>query len=196
MELPHLYGLMLYPMQQVEQPHVWQLMYLFVVADGMATFVTGWCYCHCGRWNGHWLEYFQGRSYHLGGRCYGHWVIIFNFSSVLLTRTSSHVWGRWYLPMFLFGDGLLTLINIDSLISLERFCSSLPTILKLLSGVEWPVMLLWSNIGEGAFRCSLNSTYTNKIGCYGKVNIFLYTTWSPCQVDWWKLVIQEKNLFC
>ena len=25
----------------------------------------------------------------------------FNFSSVLLTRTSSHIWGRWYLPMFL-----------------------------------------------------------------------------------------------
>ena len=80
----------------------------------------------------------------------------FNFSSVLLTRTSSHIWGRWYLPMFLFRDGLLTLMNIDSLISLERFCSSLPTTVKLLIVVEWPEMLLWSNMGEGAFRCSLN----------------------------------------
>ena len=35
--------------------------------------------------------------------------------------------------MFLFRDGLLTLMNIDSLISLERFCSSLPTMLVKLS---------------------------------------------------------------
>ena len=38
--------------------------------------------------------------------------------------------------MFLFRDGLLTLINIDSFISLERFCSSLPTTVKLLIVVE------------------------------------------------------------
>ena len=82
--------------------------------------------------------------------------LYFILSSVVLTRTSSHTWGRWYLPMFLFRDGLLTLIYIDSLINLERPCSSLPTILKLLIVVEWPVMLQWSYIGEGAFRCSLN----------------------------------------
>ena len=80
----------------------------------------------------------------------------FSLHSMLLIRTSSHMWGRWYLPMFLFRDGLLTLMNIDSLISLERFCSSLPTMLKLSSVVEWPVVLLWSWIGEGTFRCSLN----------------------------------------
>ena len=73
--------------------------------------------------------------------------LYFIFSSVVLTRTSSHTWGRWYLPMFLFRDGLLTLMYIDSFINLERLCSSLPTILKLLSVVEWPVMLLWSYIG-------------------------------------------------
>ena len=56
----------------------------------------------------------------------------FSFSSMLLIRTSSHTCGRWYLPMFLLRDGLLTLMNIDSFISLERLCSSLPTILKLL----------------------------------------------------------------
>ena len=62
--------------------------------------------------------------------------LYFIFSSVVLTRTSSHTWGRWYLPMFLFRDGLLTLIYTDSFINLERLCSSLPTILKLLSVVE------------------------------------------------------------
>ena len=55
-----------------------------------------------------------------------------SLSSMLFIRTSSHTCGRWYLPMFLFRDGLLTVMNIDSFISLERFCSSLPTILKLL----------------------------------------------------------------
>ena len=34
-----------------------------------------------------------------------------SLSSVLLIRTSSHTCGRWYLPMFLFRDGLLTLIE-------------------------------------------------------------------------------------
>ena len=33
-----------------------------------------------------------------------------NLSSEMLCRTSSHMCGRWYLPMFLFRDGLLTLI--------------------------------------------------------------------------------------
>ena len=55
-----------------------------------------------------------------------------SLSSMLFIGTSSHTCGRWYLPMFLFKDGLLTLMNIDSFISLERFFSSLPTILKLL----------------------------------------------------------------
>ena len=40
-----------------------------------------------------------------------------SLSSMLFIRTSSHTCGRWYLPMFLFRDGLLTLMNIDSFIS-------------------------------------------------------------------------------
>ena len=83
-------------------------------------------------------------------RCY------FNFSSEVLTRTSSHMWGRWYLPMFLLRDGLLTLMYNASLIVLLRFWSSLPTILKLSIVTWWPLMLLWSNIGECTFWCSLN----------------------------------------
>ena len=41
-----------------------------------------------------------------------------SFSSMLLIRTSSHTCCRWYLPMFLLRDGLLTLMNIDSFINL------------------------------------------------------------------------------
>ena len=120
-------------------------------------FISGRCYCHMmlwkmlyhitvcnntlywqvllpsGRWNSHYrvvvkyqlvdvitrwqMEWPQGQSY-------------FNLSSEVLRRTSSHMCGRWYLPMFLFRDGLLTLINNASFIKLLRFWSSLPTMLK------------------------------------------------------------------
>ena len=118
-----------------------------------------------GRWNNHfWLMLLPWQMllpYRLdrSGRCYCHigwrgrqmllplWQMLLplghylSFSSVLLIRTSSHIWGRWYLPMFLLRDGLLTLMNIDSFISLGRFCSSLPTILKLFKVMLWPEML-------------------------------------------------------
>ena len=44
------------------------------------------------------------------GWCYATRVIYFNFSSGMLFRTPSHMWGRWYLPIFLLRDGLFTLI--------------------------------------------------------------------------------------
>ena len=53
------------------------------------------------------------------GRCYyqvvdgiatGQFIISCFFSSQVLNRASSQMCGRWYLPMFLFRDGLLTLI--------------------------------------------------------------------------------------
>ena len=83
-------------------------------------------------------------------------VNYFNLSSGVLNRTSSHTCGRWYLPMFLLRDGSLTLMYRASFIILIRFWSSLPTMLKLFMVILRPVMLKWSNIGEGAFRCSLN----------------------------------------
>ena len=75
-------------------------------------------------------------------------VFYFIFGSELLRRTSSQTCGRWYLPTFLFRDGLLTFMYIDSFMNLKRLGSSLPTILKLSSVVLWPVMLKWSNIGN------------------------------------------------
>ena len=74
----------------------------------------------------------------------------------MLNRTLSHICGRWYLPMFLFRDGLLTLIYRASLMVLMRFWSSPPTILKLSMVTVWPEMWKWSCIGEGGLRCSLN----------------------------------------
>ena len=52
------------------------------------------------------------------GRCYCHWwlmelpqvSIYFNLGSEMLSRTSSQICDRWYLPMFLFRDGLFTLM--------------------------------------------------------------------------------------
>ena len=44
----------------------------------------------------------------------------------MLNRTSSHICDRWYLPVFLLRDGLLTLMCSTSFIALLRFWSSLP----------------------------------------------------------------------
>ena len=82
--------------------------------------------------------------------------VLFSLSSEVLNRASSHIWGRWYIPMFLFRDGLLTHIYNASFIVLMRFWSSLPTMLKYSIVVVWPVVLKWSYIWDGAFWCSLN----------------------------------------
>ena len=85
----------------------------------------------------------DGIAYHGGCRgidiCYSHkwqmeWPLgqfSFNLSSGMLNRTSCHMCDRWYLPIFLLRDGLLTLIYKASLMVLMRFWSFLPTILKL-----------------------------------------------------------------
>ena len=106
----------------------------------------------------------------------------FSFNSDVVCRTSSHIWGRWYLPMFLFRDGSLTLMNKASFIALVRFWSSLPTIVKLLMLILWPEMLQWSNIGEGAFWCSLNLSaniladspmYSSVHPCWLHLNLYM-----------------------
>ena len=88
---------------------------------------VGWCYCHVA----------DGITT-TGLKCWQMLLLMwqmgiatgsvhFNLSSEVLNRTSTHIWGRWYLPMFLFRDGLLTLMYKASLMVLMRFCSSLPT---------------------------------------------------------------------
>ena len=63
------------------------------------------------------------------------WQFYLSLSSGEFTNTSSHISDCWYLPMFLFMDGSLTLMKIHSLIDLTRFYSSLPTMLKLSTAV-------------------------------------------------------------
>ena len=81
--------------------------------------------------------------------------ISFKFSSEMLSRTSSHMCGRWYLPMFLLRDGLFTLMYRASFMVLQRFWSSLPSMEKLSIVTSWPEMVRWSCMGDGALRCSL-----------------------------------------
>ena len=119
--------------------------------------VSGRCYCQCDRWNSG--MYYCRCCCHCG-RWIGQigWIIYFILSSEMLNRISSYMWSRWYLPMFLLRDGLLTLVYIASFMSLMRFWSSLPTLLKFSNVVVWPVLLKWSYIGDGGFWCSLNLT--------------------------------------
>ena len=92
------------------------------------------------------------RRYHHAW-CYWHY---FWCNSGDLASTSSQMCGSWNLPMFLLRDGSLTLINIASLMFLAILLSSLPTILKFSRDTSWPVVLLWSMMGDGALICSLN----------------------------------------
>ena len=118
--------------------NLWQMLW----APCIVSQIEGHCsryYCQCARWNGH-----------------TEWLFYFILCSEVLNRTSSHIWGRWYLPMLLFRDGWLTLMHIASFIVLMRFWSSLPTLPKFTIVIVWPVMQ-WSYAGKGAFRCSWTS---------------------------------------
>ena len=57
---------------------------------------------------------------------------LFKLRPGVLSMTLPHMWGKLNLPMFLFNVGLLTLMNMDSLIFLAKLCPSLPIIWKLL----------------------------------------------------------------
>ena len=96
-------------MWQMEWPHLCWLMLLPKVAEGIATYLMAEVIATCGRWNGHiffdmadvivilvdgivtWLEYVQEDLIALvaDGKATG--SIYFNFSSLLLIRTSSHI---------------------------------------------------------------------------------------------------------
>ena len=53
----------------------------------------------------------------------------------VLSKTLSHIWGKLNLPIFLFNEGLFTLMNMDSLIFLAKPCPSLsPYYLEVMLG--------------------------------------------------------------
>ena len=101
-----------------------------VISINCFNMLYGKCYFPCSRWNNHCrVGVFVADLGHVAdGIATG--SVYFNFSSKVLNRTSFHMCGRWYLPIFLLRDGLLTLMYKASLIVLMRFWSSLPTILK------------------------------------------------------------------
>ena len=129
--------------------------YYFVMADVIAqwqmeipqlfNFIWWQVFLPSGTWNGHCkvvviyhlVDVIPMRQMDVHGCTY------FSFSSEVLCRTLFHMWGRWYLPMFLFRDELFTLMN-NAFIHLQRFWSSLPTILEFYMVTLWPVMLQWS----------------------------------------------------
>ena len=150
---------------------IWSMKIMHMDSSGNMYWVIGRCYCYSSRWNSHiggwqmechigWNDFDYGRCYCLCGRWNSHWVncfIVFYFK--MLNRTSSHMWGRLYLSVFLFRDGLLTLIYIyiycffykcHEVLVLpppytENFqCSSMTCGVKMV--IYW----------EGAFRWSFN----------------------------------------
>ena len=98
----------------------WCCCLCFKLADVVATcLLLGWCYCLCFNLAdviaSGWCYYHKavGWCYCLGGWCYIHpWVMWqmslpwwpdgmatghFSFNSDVVCRTSSHIWGRWYI---------------------------------------------------------------------------------------------------
>ena len=69
-------------------------------------------------------------------------IYLFYLRPGVLIKTLSHIWGKLNLPTLLFRVGLLTLIKMDYLIYLDKWCPSLPIILKLLWLIGWLVWLL------------------------------------------------------
>ena len=100
--------------------------YCIMLAD-VIPWICGRCYyyfCWCAKWQ---MKSYHGRCYSLvysaSIRCYcqrDRWNsyvrVDFILSSEVLNRISSHMWGRWYLPMLMFRDGLLTLMYNASFI--------------------------------------------------------------------------------
>ena len=82
-----------------------------------------------GRWNTH-CKVVTGTCYYqkADGIALVNYLIL---SSEILNRTSSQTCDRWYLPIFLFRDGLLTLKYRASLMNLIRFWSSLSHYAKI-----------------------------------------------------------------
>ena len=71
-------------------------------------------------------------------------------------RIWSHTCGSWYLPRFLFKEGLLALINMASLMYLVVPCASLWTMLKQSGLIGCPVEMVCWWMGDGALKCSLS----------------------------------------
>ena len=82
--------------------------------------------------------------------------MLFKVRPGVLSKTLSHIWGKLNLPIFLFKVGLLTLINIYSLIFLSKPCPPLPIILEVLLGGGMTCVTAMMMYGESSFRCSLN----------------------------------------
>ena len=120
----------------------------------------------------------------------------------MLNRTSSQMCGRWYLPMFLFRDGLFALMYKASFMVLKRLWSSLPKMVKLSIVTLWPEMLTWSCMGMGLWDvpCTLlrNSlltpqyTHPHNPPCHICTYIWPHFSWEvdlcplgPLGSPWW-----------
>ena len=68
-------------------------------------------------------------------------VVYLSLSSGEFISTSSHIHCSWYLPVFLFRDGPLTLMKMTSLMDLAMYWCSLATELNLSMDISCPVVL-------------------------------------------------------
>ena len=100
------------------------------------------------------------------------WSFYFNFSSEVLTRTSSQTCGRWYLPTFLLRDGSLTLMYRASFIVLIWFQVLPPNNFEIIDGNTVTTDVTMVIYGRGGFQVFLEPFSKSSRGLS---NIFFIT---------------------
>ena len=146
---------------------------------------------HVGR---HYAKVADGIVTIVNGWCY------FNLSSEVLNRTSSQMWGRWYLPVFLFRDRLFTIMYIDSLVVLAMYWSLPPYNAKAINGCFMTfgvTMIKWGGLQiflEPFPQCSWGFTKVLIITIHPATTEPVYhptfwwwglCTWEPPEGLWW-----------
>ena len=118
-----------------------------------------------------------GRWYSQCGRWNSHWVFIFILILVLWCYSEPPPINEADDTCLCFCSGMdcWPLMYIASFISLMRFWSSLPTMLKLSSVVLWPAMVLWSWIGGGV--CEMFFKPLSK--CPGWLSYIIFIAFHP-----------------
>ena len=89
--------------------------------------------------------------------CWGYFVLFVLF---LVLGLRTELWPKCvadHTCKYFYGGKGCWLMYIASFMALATFCPSLPVIMMLSTVVVWQVVFWWSNISDGAFKCSLYS---------------------------------------
>ena len=106
----------------------------------------------------------------------------------MFSRTSSHRWGKWNLPMFLLRGGSLTLMSMASFMALVVLCTYLPIMEKLFTLTHDVGMVIDGRRGPKVFpksfpKGSFRSPYVLLVTIqFVTLHLYLHITLLFCQM--------------